>query len=416
MRTLLCVLLVIVLVFRGVAAAAQSPTFTVTQLTKHLYLLTTDQGSYTTNTLASVGDDGVLLVDTQSKDVAEELKSVVDAFGKGLPKYIINTHRHVEHVGGNAIFGSAPVVIAHALVRHKLRSGSFLFEEFPDATLPDVTLTDSLNIHFNGERITVHALTGAHDDNEIIVHFTDSKVVHLSSLVNGFTFPSVDADGDVLAFARLVERAMELLPQDVVIVSGHNEPGSWSDLRSYRDMLTTTTALVRNGLAQGKNVTTLQEEEVLADWESYGASYVSVNGWIEYLAEGLERRVDNRSTVFEPLYYKWRDEGAEAAVEYYFALKRDRSSEYRFGETTLLAIGTKLLSNGHVQAAVTFLEASLQDYPESRYGYYVNYKLAQAHDELGNTERAIVHCERALALNSEYGAAAALLERLKRKG
>ena len=94
------------------AGPAQDSGVKVTQLTDRVYLLSTDQGEYTTNTIAFVGEDGILLVDTQAEDDAEALRLAVDAFGRGTPKYTINTHRHVEHVGGNAIFGEAPIVSA----------------------------------------------------------------------------------------------------------------------------------------------------------------------------------------------------------------------------------------------------------------------------------------------------------------
>ncbi|MBD3850943.1 MAG: MBL fold metallo-hydrolase, partial [Acidobacteria bacterium] len=186
------------------AAAAEEETVKTTKLNERLYLLTTDQGAYTTNTIASVGEDGVLLVDTQAEGDAEALKKVVEGFGRGAPKIIINTHRHVEHVGGNAIFGEDPIVIAHDLVPAKLRSGSYLFNEFPRATFPDITFGDTMTLWFNGEKIVLTEMSGSHDDNEIIVHFTDSKVVHLSSLANGFNFPSVDTAGDPLMFSPLV--------------------------------------------------------------------------------------------------------------------------------------------------------------------------------------------------------------------
>lgn len=394
------------------AAAEEAPTVEVRRLTERIYMLSTDQGDYTTNTLASVGEDGLLLVDTQAEDDAEALKRAVDAFGKGAPKYIINTHRHVEHVGGNAIFGPDPVVIAHALVPRKLRSGSYVFDEFPRATFPDITLEDSLSLFFNGERIDLIALAGSHDDNEIIVHFTESKVVHLSSLVNGFNFPSVDSAGDVLKFAELVARAVELLPEDVTIVSGHNDVGTWGDLRSYQDMLIRTTEIVRRGLAAGKDLAALQNERVLDEWSSYAGSYVSADRWIEYLAEGLQGTKDAREMVFEPLYRVWKDQGAEAAVERYAELKREHSEEYRFADHDLLIIGDKLLKKQQARPAVSFLEASLREYPDSRYGYYTNFRLAQAHESLGETGPAADYCRKALELNPEFEPAALLLEEL----
>lgn len=276
----------VVVILGSVGAAAQNGSITSTRLTEQLHLLSTDQDSYTTNTIAFVGTDGMLLVDTQSADDAEELKKAVDAFDKGAPKYIIN------------------------------------FDEFPDATFPDITVVDSLTLYFNGERIEMHALPGSHDDNEIIVHFTESKVVHLSSLVNGFNFPSVDSDGDALRFAELVARAIGLLPEDVVIVSGHNHVGTWKDLHAYHEMLVGTTETVRKGLAEGKDLATLQEEQALDQWKSYAGSYVSVDEWTEYLVEALQQERDDRKTVFEPLYHAWKDEGAEAAVEFFEARSR----------------------------------------------------------------------------------------------
>ncbi len=396
------------------AAWAQESRVEVSQLTDRLYLLSTDQGSYTTNTIASVGEDGILLVDTQSKDDAADLKQAVDAFGRGTPKYIINTHRHVEHVGGNAIFGEAPIVIAHALVPTKLRSGSYLWDEFPDETFPDITFTDSLTLYFNGERIRIFALPGSHDDNEIIVHFTESKVVHLSSLVNGFNFPSVDAAGDVLRFPELVARAIELVPEDVVIVSGHNDTGTWQDLHTYHDMLVQTTAIVRAGLAAGKDLAALQAENVLGEWESYAGSYVSLDEWIDYLVDGLQPAAVPTKTLYEPLYYVWKDDGADAALAHYFELRRDHPEEYKFDEVTLLVIGNKLLANDHLGDAVKFLDASLEEYPDSPYGYYTNYELGDVYYRLGDRERARRYCERSLELNPEFAAAIALLAEIEK--
>jgi glyoxylase-like metal-dependent hydrolase (beta-lactamase superfamily II) len=401
-----------------VPAAGQSQqdvSVTVTQLTDKLYLLSTDQGSYTTNTIAFVGDDGILLVDTQSRDDASALKAAVDAFGKGMPKYIINTHRHIEHIGGNAIFGTEPVVIAHALVPAKLRSRSFLFEEFPPATFPDITVADSLTLYFNSECIRIVALSGSHDDNEIIIHFTDSKIVHLSSIVNGFNFPSVDSDGDVLRFPELVTQAVAVLPHDVVIISGHNDPGTWDDLRPYHDMLVQSIEIVQSGLAAGKDLTTLQQEHVLDRFASYAGSYVSVDQWIAELVDGLQKGPESKPTVFQPLYDVWKSRGAAAAVARYFELKRDHPDEYQFAETTLLVIGIRLLGNDHLQDAVAFLEASVREHPNSELSYYAYYELAEAHHRMGQTDLAKQYCERSLELNPTFEAATTLLEELTRR-
>jgi len=415
MRTRSMLTLVVATVMAVAPAMAQDePAIKVIQITEHIYQLITDQGAYTTTTLVSVGPDGLLLVDTQHSSNAEDLKKAVEAFGKGVPRYIINTHRHVEHVGGNSLWGDEPVIIAHDLVRTKLRSGSYLFDEFPDSSLPDITLTDVMSLYFNGEEIRLKAMPGSHDDNEVIVHFTKSKVVHLSSLANGFNFPSVDAAGDVLMFERLVAEAIELLPEDVVIVSGHNRNGTIEDLKAYHDMLVKTAAAVRTGLAKGQDVSALQEAKILAEWQAYAGSYVSPDDWIESLAEAIEGgNTEKRKTVYEPLYYALKEKGAEGALALYRELKKSREEEFDFYDTDLLVIGNKLAAHGKPAEAVAILEAALDEYPDSQYVYYGNYSLAQAYQALGDVPTAIGFCEKALELRPDSQAIKNLLEELK---
>jgi len=397
-----------------VLSAEDNVTIKVTPLSEHLYILTTDQGAYTTNSIVSVGDDGVLLIDTQTSDEAEELKKVVDNFGKGSPKYIINTHRHIEHIGGNAIFGDDPVVIAHELLPSKLKSRSFIFEEFPDATFPDITLADSLSLFFNGEKIRIIAFGGSHDDNEMIIHFTGSGVVHLSSLVNGFNFPSIDAGGDVFMFPVLVARAIELLPENVVVVSGHNGTGTWMDLQKYYEMLIGTIEAVKKGLAEGKSVADLQGEKVLDEWKSYAGSYVSVDDWIEYISDGFEKKdAPDRKGIYEPIYYAIKDGGLEAGIKQYLELKNNHPNEYTFTGAELLIIGDKYLKKDRVPEAIRLLELSLSENPSDRYTYYTHYMLATAYRKQGKNALAIRNCEKAVELNPDFQGAIQLLEELK---
>jgi cyclase len=390
----------------------ESP-FKKVQLTDKIYQLSTDEGEYTTNVLVFVGDDGLLLVDSNAEDYAEELKKQVESFGKGLPKYIINTHRHVEHIGGNAVFGPDPVVIGHDLIRTKLRSGSYLFDEYPEITMPDIGITDSVYLYFNGEKIRLIPMGGSHDDNEIIIHFTESKVVHLSSLVNGLNFPSVDSDGDVLKFEETVSKAIELLPGDVTIVSGHNNNCTRADLIDYVDMLRKTTAIVRDGLAAGKTVEQMQEEKVLAEFEKYNQSYVSLDDWINYLASGIER-VEKKKTLYEPLYYSYKKDGIEAAIKKYKELKSNHPDDFGFDDVTLVVIGSKLQVKNKYNDSAKMLEFCLSEYPEGIYLYYTHYLISKSLKETGDIEKAIRHCEKSLEANPEFQGAKDFLEELKK--
>ncbi len=386
------------------------PAIEVSGLGDGLYQLTTDQGAYTTNSLVFVGSDGLLLVDTQSEDDATALKRLVDGFHRGDPKIIIFTHRHVEHVGGAAILGEAPLIIAHDLVRTKLRSGSYLFDEFPDATMPDLSFSDRMRLFFNDEEIELVEMAGSHDDNEIMVHFMNRKVVHLSSLTNGFNLPSADGDGDVLAFAPLIARAMEELPEDVVIVSGHNANGTWADLQPYHDMLVGTANAVRAGMADGMGLEDLREAKVLDPWEAYAGSYVSTGQWIEYIVDAIESPKDSgpRKDIYAELYTTLNDRGAEAALDRYLVLKAEHESEYDFNEFVLLAAGSKLLAKGRAEPAVVFLQLSAEEYSESDYLYYTYYLLAEAYLSLNRTTDALTACRRALDLKPDNATVAVL--------
>ena len=217
--------LILVLVGLILIPASLSPrtTFQVTTLAPDLLMLSTDQGSYSNNSLVFTGEDGVLLVDTHHDSDVEAFKEFVDGLGLGAPKYIINTHRHVEHIGGNAtlraaIRSSSPTIsFPRSCAAGPSCSASTRAESFPD-----IIFEDSLEIHFNGEVIRLVNIGGSHDDNEIMVHFTHHGVAHISSVVNGFNFPSVDGDGDVLQFEALTRRLMTLLPEDIRLISGHH--------------------------------------------------------------------------------------------------------------------------------------------------------------------------------------------------
>ncbi len=372
--------LVACLLLSSVVASAQDPDpITVTKLTDNLHMLATDQGSYTTNSLLLSTPEGLLLVDTQATGDGAALKALVDSYGQGVPKYIINTHRHGEHIGGNVQFGIDPVVIAHHLMPAKLSTGPTVFDEYPPATYPDITVADSLTLYFGGEVIEIHALAGSHDDNEIMVHFTGEKVIHLSSLVNGFNFPSVDEEGDALRFAELVRRALDLVPDDATIVSGHNGTGTRDDMVAYVEMLEGT-------MAAGKDVATMQEERILEPWATYAGSYVSENGWIETLAEAMEPRTEPGEPIFESLYTTYKNQGAEAALSLYRRYLHESDGRYDCGEFDLLIIGSKLQEKDHLDDAVVFLAASIEEYPAADYTFYSEYLLAEAHDELGDAD------------------------------
>lgn len=392
------------------ALSQEEPVWETTRLTDRIYELTTDGGGYTVKVIASVGEDGVLLFDAGQKRTAEDLKEIVTGFGKGDPRYIITSHAHEEHSGGNIAFGPAPTIIAHESVRTRLRSGSYLYDEFPDYALPDIGFADSLTLYFNGETIKLMAFPGAHDTGDIIAWFTESKVVCVAALSNGSHFPSVDGKGDVLKYPEIVARVISILPEDVTIVPGHGEDGDMEDYRAFHNMLVETTEIVRAGLAAGKTMEELQEEDILADYASFDGDYVVRDGWIEYLAKGFQPE-EEKENILEPIYYALRDEGTDAAVKMYFDFRNNLQDEYSAGENELIYIAYKLNLNGRVDEAMVFFELYTEEYPEGDYAYYCHHSMGDAYRERGNKVLALEHYRKSLEINPDNtGAAEAIAE------
>ena len=417
MRTL--TLMFCLLTLLTTAAAETGDHFQITKLAPDLLMLSTDQGSYSNNSLVFTGPEGLLLVDTHSSGDADALLAFVQGLGFGNPKYIINTHRHVEHIGGNHLFGAGPTVVAHQRFSAKLRSGTFLFTEFPPEVFPDITFTDSLEITFNGEVIRLVDIGGSHDDNEILVYFTKHGVAHTSSVVNGFNFPSVDGDGDVLRFEAMTRQLMEVLPRDVRLVSGHHGKttgydfiGSWEQLPAYAEMMQETVAIARRELAAGHSQQEMEAAGVFDAYEQYAGSYVSTNDWINYVVDALTVPRETRNDICKPVYEVWKKDGATAAVNHYRYLLGTQEDYYDFSPFVLVSIGSKLYARGRYQDSVEFLLGSAELYPDSEYGYYTHYLAASGLKKLGRTEEATAQARESVELNGEFESAVNLLNEL----
>jgi len=397
--------------------------FLVTRLAPDLVLLGTDRGSYSNNSLVFTGPDGVLLVDSHDTADAEALKAFVDGLGLGAPRYIVLTHAHVEHIGGAAAFGPDPIVIAHDRFPDRLRHGTLLFEEYPPETDPDITLSDTLTIRFNGEIVHVTAIGGSHDDHELMVHFTRHGVAHVSSVVNGFNFPSVDAAGNALGFSVVVRRVRDLLPPGTRIVSGHHGKakgfgvtGTWDELEPYARMMDDTVRIVRDNLRAGRTVAEMQAADVLDEYADRASSYVSENAWIETLAKAIADPRRDRKDVCVPLYETWKRDGARAAVERYARLLRDEPDAWDFDETRLLGAGMKLAGRGLHDDAVVFLAADRDIHPTGKYAYYTEYLLARSLHAIGRTDEAVAHCRESLTIQPGFAGAEELLNELTGPG
>ncbi len=217
----------------------------------------------------SSGPDGLLIIDDQFERLAPkieaELAKLAPSADKAAPRFLINTHHHGDHTGGNAHFGKSALVLAHENVRARL-----LDEKAAAAALPVVTYADGLALHLNGEQIRVVHVPNAHTDGDSVVWFEGSNVVHMGDLYFQLGYPFVDVagGGNVLGLIEGVRGLLARMPDDVRIVPGHGVVTGKAELAEYLAMLETVTARVRTHLAQGHDAQAMLAAGVTKDLDA----------------------------------------------------------------------------------------------------------------------------------------------------
>lgn len=417
MRIKLTTLIFVGLIFLVRAASAQDAGYAVEKITDNIYKLSYQATGYVVKVIAFVGDDGILLIDTGHKPKAEALKAKLLELWQGSPKVIIISHEHIEHLGGTEIFGKSPIVIGHSSLRTVLKQGHFLFDEFTDATYPDIAFSDSLSVFFNGEEIKLISVAGGHSGSDIIVWFTKSAVACVDGLCNWPYFPSIDnKSGDVLEYPEAVKRVIDLLPSNTKIIPGHGQDCTMTEFRQFHDMLVQTRDIVKSELAKGKTVEALQKDDVLKDFKSYEGSYTSADKWIEYLVKGCQEHTSNTlKSLYEPMYYTLKEKGIDSAIAHYNMLKLNHASEYEFKETTPAVIGYLLFEQGRYPEAIRFFQLSLNEYPKGVYANLSYDYLGQSFEKTNDFAQALMSYKKLLELTPEDTATARKVKELEKK-
>jgi glyoxylase-like metal-dependent hydrolase (beta-lactamase superfamily II) len=240
------------------------------------------------NIAVSTGPDGVLMVDDQFAPLAEKITAAIEKLDHGPIKFVLNTHWHGDHTGGNGHFGKRASIVAHANVRKRLADKS----DTPKEALPVVTFGDAASVHVNGEEIKLLHLGPGHTDGDCIIHFTKSGVFHLGDLFFNGRFPFVDlgSGGDVAGLLKSIETALEKIPADAKIIPGHGALGTRADLEKYRDMLVETTGLVKKAIAEGKSLADVKAAGVPEKYKDWGSGFINTSRWLEISFNSLSKK------------------------------------------------------------------------------------------------------------------------------
>jgi cyclase len=234
----------------------------------------------------SAGPDGVLIVDNQFAPLAERIEAALTDIDKGPLRFVLNTHWHGDHTGGNPHFGAKAPIIAHANVRKRLENAP----NSAPVALPVITYESAMAVHFNGEEIRLVHLGPGHTDGDTVVHFTRSGVAHLGDLFFNQRFPFVDlgSGGSVEGLLKNIDAILGMLPADTRIIPGHGALATKADLETYRAMLAETVALVKKAIADGRTVNDLKAQGVPERWKSWGSGFINEGRWLEISYNSLK--------------------------------------------------------------------------------------------------------------------------------
>ena len=245
MRKVFCVLPALLLFSILQLQAQQQPDYSKVQIKVQkvsgtVYMLEGLGG----NIGASVGDDGIVIVDDEFLPLAEKIEAALKGISDKPVKFVLNTHWHGDHTGGNPHFGEKAPIIAQENVRKRLASGGTtkfgVTPPAPKAALPVITFEDKVSVHLNGEDIRAIHIPQGHTDGDSVIFFTQSNVVHMGDdFFNGGIFPFIDiaSGGSVQGMIAGDEKVLAETPDDVKFIPGHGPLGNKDDLRKFITML-----------------------------------------------------------------------------------------------------------------------------------------------------------------------------------
>jgi cyclase len=267
-----------------------------TDLGHGLYMLQGRGG----NIGVSAGPDGVVLIDDQFAPLAPKIQAAIAAISDRPIRFVLNTHWHGDHTGGNENLGSGgALIVAHHNVRKRLQAGGFM-EAFksdvapaPASALPVVTFGEDASFHVNGLELAALHVAPAHTDGDAVVFFRGANVVHLGDLYFNGLYPVIDwgSGGHIDGMIAALDRLLPMIDDADRIIPGHGPLSNKAELRAYRELLATVATRIKQLMKQGKSLEQIKAAKPTAEYdEVWGKKYFKPDDWVEVVYRGLERQ------------------------------------------------------------------------------------------------------------------------------
>ena len=287
--------------FAGACASAQETDFSKVQIEtvpveKNLYMLFNDAAG---NIALSTGPDGSVLVDTQFAPLNEKLRAAVKAAGGSDVKFVINTHWHGDHSGGNEPLGKGgALIVAHNNVRQRMSTEQFMaaFNQkvppSPAAALPALTFPNRATFYWNGNTVNVFHVENAHTDGDSIIHFTNLNVFHMGDTYVKDQYPFIDrsSEGTIDGLIAAADAVLMRSDAGTKIIPGHGALASKSDLQRFRDMLVGARAKIKALVDQGKTEDETVAAKPTAEYDAqWGTGFMNAETFTRFAYQSLKR-------------------------------------------------------------------------------------------------------------------------------
>lgn len=280
-------------------ACAQDQDFTkvqmkVSKVAGNVYMLQGAGG----NIGVSVGDDGIVIVDDEYAPLADKIQAALKGITDKPVRFVINTHYHGDHTGGNEYFQKQAPIIAQDNVRKRLEAGGAAgnggsvhheAKASPHDALPIITFDHDVTVHLNGEDIRALHFPAGHTDGDSIIFFPHSNVVHMGDdfVTYGFPFIDVESGGSINGMIDAVAKVISDLPPDVKVIPGHGVVSTLDDMRAYLEMLIQTRDVVQSALKEGKTLDQMKQAKLLDPWKKYAGQFINEDTFLETLYNSL---------------------------------------------------------------------------------------------------------------------------------
>ena len=246
------------------------------------------------------GDDGVFMVDDQFAPLTKKIRAAIAKISDKDIRFLINTHWHYDHVGGNENIGEAgSVIIAHKNVRTRMGTDQFIdfFQKTipasPASALPIITFTKDITFHVNNENIEVFHVKTAHTDGDAIIYFKNADVLHTGDIYFAGIYPFIDvsSNGSVAGVIDAATYVLSIINDKTKVIPGHGPLSNKAELKAYVEMLSFLKDNITKSISEGKTFKEIQGSRPTQQFDTtWGGGFLSPDQFVQILYSDLSRK------------------------------------------------------------------------------------------------------------------------------